>query len=158
MSDEIKTDDLLVPLEDELIFKIKNGKEIRLKMKYKQLLRLSQYASENPRQFETYLINDDIQSVFIDLITCQFDDKGNVIIPPEIEEFKEEMTADDAIKIAAWCGEHVNNFFMKKLRNQELLMKKNEAQYTARANLLKQLGVIPNSNDKKESSSPSENG
>ena len=74
------------------------------------------------------------------------------------EEFKEEMTADDAIKIAAWCGEHVNNFFMKKLRNQELLMKKNEAQYTARANLLKQLGVIPNSNDKKESSSPSENG
>lgn len=158
MSDEIKTEDLLVPLEDELIFKIKNGKEILLKMKYKQLLRLSQYASENPRQFETYLINDDIQSVFIDLITCQFDDKGNVIIPPEIEEFKEEMTADDAIKIAAWCGEHVNNFFMKKLRNQELLMKKNEAQYTARANLLKQLGVIPNSNDKKESSSPSENG
>ena len=101
MSDEIKTEDLLVPLEDELIFKIKNGKEIRLKMKYKQLLRLSQYASENPRQFETYLINDDIQSVFIDLITCQFDDKGNVVIPPEIEEFKEEMTADDAIKIAA---------------------------------------------------------
>lgn len=158
MTEEIKTDDLIIPVEDELVFKMNNGKEIRLKMYYKQLLRLTQYANEHPIEFQNYLINDDVHAIFIDLITSQFDDKGNVIIPPEIEEFKENLTSDQAMEIATWCGEHVNNFFMKKLRNQEMLMKKYEKQYQARVNLLQQLGLMQKPNDKEESSNPSENG
>ncbi len=158
MTEQIKTEDLIIPVPDELSFKTKSGKEIRLKMYYKQLLRLTQYANEHPVEFQSYLINDDVHAVFIDLITSQFDDKGNVIIPPEIEEFKEEMTADQALEIASWCGEHVNNFFMKKLHNQEILMKKHEKQYQARVNLLQQLGVTLKQKNEVESSNPSESG
>lgn len=158
MTEEVKVEDLIIPLEDELVLKNKSGKEIRLKMYYKQLLRLTQYANEHPVEFQSYLINDDVHAVFIDLITSQFDEKGNVIIPPEIEEFKENMTAEQALEIASWCGEHVNNFFMKKLHNQEILMKKYEKQYQSRVNLLQQLGLMPKSKEDKESSNPSENG
>lgn len=158
MTDEINYDDLIVPVEDELIFKTKSGKEIRLKMYYKQLLRLAQYSTDHQEDFKNYLINDNIQSTFIDLITCQFDDNGNVVIPPEIGEFKEELSADDAIKIATWCGEHVNNFFMKKLRNQEMLIKKNKKQYLERVNLLMQLGESQMKKEEKENSNQSENG
>ena len=158
MTEEIKTEDLMIPVPDELMFKTKSGKEIRLKMYYKQLLRLTQYANDNPVEFQSYLINDNVHAMFIDLITSQFDDKGNIIIPPEIEEFKEEMTVDQAIEIATWCGEHVNNFFMRKLHNQEILMKKHEKQYQARVNLLQQLGLMQKPIDKEESSNPSTNG
>lgn len=158
MTEEINYEDLIVPVPDELIFKTKSGKEIRLKMYYKQLVRLSTYASQNPVLFENYMMNDEVQTTFIDLITCRFDDKGDPYIPEDIEEFKENMTVEQALEISSWCAEHVNNFFMRKLRNQEAILKKNEAQYKARENLLKRLGVLPQKNEEKENSKPSQNG
>lgn len=144
-----KESDVLLDLPDT--FEIKHGEEsLILKMTYKNLMRLAEFAQLNIERLPVYQVDVYMQKGFIDLIMSENNSKGELLSSEKYEKFKEDLTPEEIIDLYTWCGEHVNNFFTKRFLFQDTLLNKNKAIYEKRVNLLKQLGVLPQKTEKEE--------
>lgn len=150
MTEEVKNEELEIPLADTFDLVVGDD-ELKLKMTWDNLSRCAQYAESHIHQFNIYQIDSEVQVKLINLIVQEVDDKGNHSITEKCTRMKQNMSAETAMELYTWVGEHVNNFFIRKLVNAKKLKEKYSSILERRETFLKkQEEISSNSKEKKD--------
>lgn len=150
MTEEVKNEELEIPLADTFDLVVGDD-ELKLKMTWDNLSRCAQYAEAHIHQFNIYQIDSEVQVKLINLIVQEVDDKGNHSITEKCIRMKQNMSAETAMELYTWVGEHVNNFFIRKLVNAKKLKEKYSSILERRETFLKkQEEISSNSEEKKD--------
>ena len=149
MTEEVKNEELEIPLADTFDLVVGDD-ELKLKMTWDNLSRCARYAESHINQFNLYQIDSEIQSKLIDLIVQEIDEKGNHSVTDKCIRMKNNMSMETAMDLYTWVGEHVNNFFIRKLLNAKTLKEKYNHILENRETFLKKQEEISSNNEEKK--------
>lgn len=149
MTEEVKNEELEIPLADTFDLVVGDD-ELKLKMTWDNLSRCAQFAEGHIHQFNIYQIDSEIQVKLINLMVQEVDEKGNHSITEKCIRMKQNMSAETAMELYTWIGEHINNFFIRKLVNAKRLKEKYSSILEKREIFLKKQEEISSNNEEKK--------
>lgn len=149
MTEETKNIEVEIPLADTFDLVVGDD-ELKLKMTWDNLSRCARYAESHIHQFNIYQIDCEVQSKLIDLIVQEVDEKGNHLITDKCVRMKNNMSMEVAMGLYTWVGEHINNFFIRKLLNAKMIKEKYSQILENRETFLKKQEEISSNNEEKK--------